>query len=143
VVDIYARFLFEKELFERRAQAELSADELCAMMRQAQQTAYGDGVDPRYLHPYLWAWKPHYYRPGLSFYNFPYTFGLLFGLGLYTIYKERGPAFVPEYEDLLRHSGEAMAADLAARFGMDIRQKAFWASSLKIIEKRIEQYVAL
>jgi len=143
VVDIYSRFLFEREVFERRARAELSADELCELMLDAQRAAYGDGLDANYLNPYMWTWKPHYYRTGLSFYNFPYTFGLLFGLGLYAIYQERGAAFVPEYEDLLRSSGEATAADLAARFGIDIRQCAFWESSLKIIEARIEQYRAL
>ncbi len=143
VVDIYSRFLFEREVFERRARAELSADELCELMLNAQRAAYGDGLDTNYLHPYMWTWKPHYYRPGLSFYNFPYTFGLLFGLGLYAIYQQRGAAFVPEYEDLLRSSGGATAADLASRFGIDIRQGAFWESSLKIIEARIEQYRAL
>jgi pepF/M3 family oligoendopeptidase len=143
VVDIYSRFLFEREVFERRARAELSADDFCTLMVNAQRAAYGDGLDPRHLHPYMWTWKPHYYRPGLSFYNFPYTFGLLFGLGLYAIYQERGPSFVPEYEDLLRSSGSATAADLAARFSIDIRKKAFWESSLRIIEARIEQYRAL
>jgi oligoendopeptidase F len=143
VVDIYSRFLFEREVFERRARAELSADELCELMLDAQRAAYGDGLDTNCLHAYMWTWKPHYYRPGLSFYNFPYTFGLLFGLGLYAIYQERGAAFVPEYEDLLRSSGGATAADLASRFGIDIRQRAFWESSLKIIEARIKQYRAL
>jgi len=143
VVDIYSRYLFEKEVFERRAHAELAADELCEMMLSAQRAAYGDGLDPRYLHPYMWAWKPHYYRPGLSFYNFPYTFGLLFGLGLYAIYRQRGPVFVPEYEDLLRHSGEGKVAELAARFGIHIRERAFWESSLKVVEERIGRYLEL
>jgi oligoendopeptidase F len=140
VVDIYSRYLFEKEVFERRAQAELSADELCEMMLRAQRATYGDGLDPRHLHPYMWAWKPHYYDALRSFYNFPYTFGLLFGLGLYAVYRERGPAFVPEYEELLRSSGEDTAAGLAARFGIDIRRRGFWESSLKVIEERIQQY---
>lgn len=143
VVDIYSRYLFEKEVFERRTRAELSADELCDIMLTAQRAAYGDGLDSRHLHPYMWAWKPHYYRAGLSFYNFPYTFGLLFGLGLYTIYQQRGAAFVPEYEELLRNSGEGPVADLASRFGIQIGDRAFWESSLKLIEKRIEQYLTL
>jgi oligoendopeptidase F len=143
VVDIYSRYLFETEVFEQRAQAELSADELCEMMRNAQRAAYGDGLDERTLHPYMWVWKPHYYSPGLSFYNFPYTFGLLFGLGLHAIYRERGAAFVPELEALLRSSGEGTAADLAAHFGIDIRRRAFWESSLKLIKEWIEQYRAL
>ena len=143
IVDIYSRYLFEKEVFERRAQAELSADDFCDIMLRSQQETFGDGLDPRYRNPYMWAWKPHYYSAGLSFYNFPYAFGMLFGLGLYAVYQERGKAFLPEYDALLRSTGEGTAADLAARFGLDIRQQAFWESSLKVIEKRIERYLVL
>ena len=42
--------------------------------------------------------------------------------------------------DLLSSTGEANAADLAARFGIDIRKKAFWQDSLKVIEARVERY---
>ncbi len=90
IVDITSRYLFEKEVFERREKAELSADELCEIMLQCQKETYGDGLDERYLHKYMWTWKPHYYRAGLSFYNFPYAFGLLFATGLYAIYKREG-----------------------------------------------------
>lgn len=143
VVDIYSRYLFEKEVFGRRAHAELSADDFCEIMLHAQRATYGDGLDSRYLNPYMWAWKPHYYSPSLSFYNFPYAFGLLFGLGLYAIYQERGRAFLPDYEGLLRSTGEGAAADLAARFGIDIRRRAFWESSMSVIRERIERYLAL
>jgi pepF/M3 family oligoendopeptidase len=143
VVDIYSRYLFEKEVFERRVDAELSADEFCDIMLRAQQATYGDGLDPRYLNPYMWAWKSHYYSLGLSFYNFPYAFGLLFGLGLYAIYRERGAAFLPDYESLLRSTGEGTAADLAARFGIDIRGRAFWESSLDVIRRHIDRYLEL
>jgi oligoendopeptidase F len=143
VVDIYSRYLFEKEVFERRAAAELSPDDFCDIMTRAQQATYADGLDQRYLHPYMWAWKPHYYRPTLSFYNFPYTFGLLFGLGLYAVYQDRGNAFLPEYDELLRSTGEGTASDLAARFGIDIRQRAFWENSLAIVEQRIDRYLEL
>ena len=143
VVDIYSRYLFESELFERRAQAELSADDLCEMMERAQKAAYGDGLDENCLQKYMWTWKPHYYSAELSFYNFPYTFGLLFGTGLYAIYQQRGAAFVPEYEQLLASTGMASAADLAARFGIDIRTPDFWRSSLGIIGQRVERYVSL
>jgi pepF/M3 family oligoendopeptidase len=143
IVDISSRYLFEKEVFERRAQAELSADDFCNIMTRAQQATYGDGLDGRYLHPYMWAWKPHYYRPLLSFYNYPYAFGLLFGLGLYAVYQERGDAFLSEYDALLASTGEGTAADLAARFGLDIRQPAFWQDSLRVIERRVGRYLEL
>jgi len=143
IVDIYSRFLFEKEVFERREKAELSADEFCEIMERAQKATYGDGLDERYLQKFMWTWKPHYYEPRLSFYNFPYAFGLLFGLGLYAIYQQRGSAFIPEYKNLLASTGEASAADLAARFGIDIRKKKFWKDSLTIIGRQIDRYCEL
>lgn len=141
IVDIYSRYLFESEVFERRARAELSADELCDIMAWSQKEAYGSGLDDRYLQPYMWTWKPHYYSTDLSFYNFPYAFGLLFGLGLYAIYQQRGRAFVPDYQNLLSTTGEDTAANLAERFGIDLRSKEFWTNSLKVIERRIDRYV--
>jgi len=143
IVDISSRFLFEREVFERRAEAELSADDFCAIMTRAQKATYGDALDERTLHPYMWAWKPHYYRAELQFYNFPYAFGLLFGLGLYAVYKQRGAAFVPDYENLLASTGLDSPANLAARFGIDLRDRKFWEDSLKVIERRIERYCQL
>ena len=142
-VDIYSRYLFEREVFERRATAELSADEFCELMLWAHEETYGNGLDPDHRHPYMWAWKPHYYRAELSFYNFPYAFGLLFGLGLYHVYQEQGSAFLADYDQLLRDSGAGRAAELAGSFGIDIRQRAFWQGSLDLIEERIEHYLAL
>jgi pepF/M3 family oligoendopeptidase len=143
IVDIASRFLFEREVFERRAQAELSAAELCDLMLRCQRETYGDGLDPAVLHPYMWAWKPHYYRTDLSFYNFPYAFGLLFGTGLYALFQQRGPAFVDDYNALLASTGQAAPAELAARFGIDLRAPRFWEDSLRVIEQRIERYLAL
>ncbi len=143
VVDIYSRYLFEKEVFERRAEAELSADDFNEIMERAQKSAYGDGLDERYLQKFMWTWKPHYYSSGLSFYNFPYAFGLLFATGLYAIYRKRGAVFVEDYKNLLASTGEASAADLAKRFGINIRTKKFWEDSLAIIGKRIERYCEL
>lgn len=140
IVDIYSRYLFEKEVFERRAKSDLSAEEFCDTMERAQLATYGDGLDERYLQKYMWTWKPHYYSANLSFYNFPYAFGLMFGTGLYTIYQERGESFIPEYIDLLSSTGLGSAAELAQRFGIDIRQKSFWEGSLKVVEQRVKRY---
>lgn len=143
IVDISSRFLFEREVFERRKCAELSADELSEIMLRCQKETYGDGLDERYLHKYMWTWKPHYYYADLPFYNFPYAFGLLFAMGLYAIYRQRGQAFVPEYESLLADTGEATPAELAARFGINIGEKAFWKGSLDLIAQRVERFVSL
>jgi oligoendopeptidase F len=50
---------------------------------------------------------------------------------------------VPEYEELLASTGKANAADLALRFGIDIRRPEFWQGSLNLIGQRIDQYLAL
>ncbi len=143
IVDIYSRYLFESEVFEKRAEAELSADDFCEIMLRCQEETYADGLDERYRHPYMWAWKPHYYSPSRSFYNFPYAFGQLFGLGLFALYQERGEDFIPDYESLLRNTGMGNAADLAARFDIDLRSPAFWKSSMEVIEGRVERYIEL
>jgi oligoendopeptidase F len=143
VVDIYSRYLFEKEVFERREQSELSADDFNDIMERAQKESYGDGLDERYLQKFMWTWKPHYYSAGLSFYNYPYAFGLLFATGLYAIYKQRGAEFVADYKNLLASTGEETAAKLAKRFGIDITRRKFWDDSLAIIGERVDRYCAL
>ena len=143
IVDIYSRFLFEKELLERRAQAELSTDEINEIMERAQKETYGDGLDERYLQKFMWTWKPHYYSAGFPYYNFPYAFGLLFGTGLYAIYQQRGADFVPDYMNLLATTGEDTAAKLAKRFGIDITKRKFWDDSIAIIGKRVDRYAEL
>jgi pepF/M3 family oligoendopeptidase len=142
VVDICSRYLFENRVFEERKKRELSPKEFCALMRQAQLDTYGDGLDSELLHPYMWAAKGHYYTT-YSFYNYPYTFGRLFGLGLYARYEADPAGFKAGYDELLSWTGMADAAALAERFGIDIRSKAFWASSLALIGQDIDQFEGL
>jgi oligoendopeptidase F len=143
VVDIHSRFLFESRVLERRARRELSVNELNALMLEAQDETYGDGLDPGARHPYMWAMKPHYYSTGRSFYNWPYTFGLLFGLGLYARYREDADRFRDGYDDLLSSTGLHGAADLASRFGIDVRAAGFWRASLDVIREEIGQFEKL
>ena len=53
IVDIYSRFLFESKVFESRAGESISASRLKNMMIESQKEAYGDALDPNYLHPYI------------------------------------------------------------------------------------------
>ncbi len=143
VVDIHSRFLFEQGLFARRTQRELSVDELKALMLEGQRATYGDGMDVSTFHPYMWAVKGHYYSTGRSYYNWPYTFGLLFGLGLYARYHEEPDRFRAGYDDLLSSTGLDDAAGLARRFGIDIRSTNFWHASLDVIREQIVAFEAL
>jgi oligoendopeptidase F len=143
VVDITSRFLFEQRVFEQRRQRELSVDELNALMLEAQRETYGDGLDENALHPYMWAMKPHYYSSDRSFYNYPYMFGLLFGLGLYARYTQEPEKFKQGYDALLSSTGLADAATLAGQFGIDIRAVDFWRSSFDILRENIARFEEL
>ncbi len=143
VVDISSRYRFERNIFDKRIERELSPHEFKDLMLEAQQETYGDGLDSETLHPYMWAVKGHYYSAGRSFYNYPYMFGLLFGLGLYAHYKEDAEAFKRGYDDLLSSTGMEDASSLASRFGIDIRDPAFWRSSLDIIRADIDRFEVL
>jgi oligoendopeptidase F len=141
VVDISSRFLFEQNVYDLRSRRELAPRELSEFMLQAQRDTYGDGLDESQLHPYMWAAKPHYY--GSSFYNFPYMFGLLFGLGLYAEYQRQPDGFHARYDALLSRTGLADAATLASEFGIDIRTPDFWRASLAQIEADVEAFEKL
>ena len=139
VVDILSRFLFESEVIERRKDHTMLPDELKEIMLDAQEQTYGDGLDENALHPYMWACKTHYYSASLHFYNFPYAFGLLFGLGVYERYLEKGEAFLPEYDALLAATGLGDVKDVAARVGIDVTDVNFWRKSLSVVEKMIDE----
>jgi oligoendopeptidase F len=143
VVDILSRFDFERALFAARRERELAASELCRLMLEAQAGTYGDGIDAQARHPYMWAVKGHYYSPGLSFYNFPYLFGLLFGLGLYATYLREPKTFPGRYDALLASTGLASAPELAAEFGIDLRSDAFWRASLDVIRADIDRFAEM
>jgi pepF/M3 family oligoendopeptidase len=143
VVDIMSRFLFEQRVFAKRDQRELSVDELNNLMLEAQLETYGDGLDASLLHPYMWAVKGHYYSTGRSFYNYPYMFGLLFGLGLYTRYQQDPESFKRGYDELLSSTGLADAATLAARFNIDLHSEAFWNASLDIVRADVAMFAEL
>ena len=143
IVDIYSRFLFEKSVFEARKESALSVEQIKTLMLEAQRESYGDGLDPEYLHPYMWAWKPHYYDADYNYYNFPYAFGLLFAKGLYAEYMKKGEDFTSEYEKLLSITGKKKIADVTKEVGIDIHNKEFWKNSLKTIEEDIEKFIEL
>ncbi len=138
VVDIRSRLLFEQEVFARRQRRTLGASELDELMVECQIAAYGDGLDDATPHPHMWILKPHYY--GSHFYNWPYTYGLLFGLGLFAKYREDPDRFRDGYDDLLSRAGMNTAEELGAAFGLDVTDEAFWHASLAVVADRIAQY---
>jgi pepF/M3 family oligoendopeptidase len=141
VVDIHSRFLFEAEVFARRQRRTLGVNELNEIMLQSQIDAYGDGLDQSTAHPHMWVLKGHYY--GSHFYNWPYTYGLLFGLGLFAQYHADPDRFRAGYDDLLSRAGMATAEELGAAFGIDVTSESFWTASLDVLRARMAEYSKL
>ncbi len=143
IVDILSRFIFESTVFEERLKGPLSVERLKTIMTDAQKEAYGSALDKDALHPYMWINKPHYYSAGLSFYNFPYAFGLLFAKGIYAQYAAKGSSFVPSVNALLQKTGQMSVEDVALEIGIDVKDKAFWHESLNVIEAEIDLFLEL
>jgi pepF/M3 family oligoendopeptidase len=136
-VDILCRFLFEQEVFHKRAKEELTADAFCRLMVSCQRRTYGE---LSVYHPYMWAVKSHYYSSDFSFYNYPYAFGQLFGLGLYAIYEKHPEDFEDTYVSLLSKTGSMSAMDVAASVGIDIRDPAFWQQGMDVIGSFVDRF---
>lgn len=125
VFDTHARFLVEQQIFAIRAERELSATELFELTRDAWLTVCGDAVDPDTVASHRWT-KPHFFISDIAYYNYPYAFGLLFALGLLAV-RDREPAgFYERLDALLADSGMRTANELAAGFGIDLHNPAFW-----------------
>ena len=143
VVDIYSRFQFESAVFEARKTHTPSVEELRALMLAAQEEAYGDGLARDTRHPDMWINKSHYYSVGLHFYNFPYAFGLLFGLGVFQKYQREGVSFLPKYDALLAGCGSDTVANVAASVGIDVRSVSYWESALAVLRAEIDEFETL
>lgn len=143
IVDIYSRYLFESAVFEQSQSKFLMAQDLKEIMLDAQREAYGDGLDENALHPYMWVCKSHYYRSGLSFYNFPYAFGNLFAVGLYDMFLKEGESFVAKYKAMLKATPVCTIEEAGRMVGVDLTDKTFWENSLALIAKDIEAFCAL
>ena len=141
IVDIYSRFLFEDEVIRRRKSTFLFAKDLEEIMINAQKESYGDGLDPELMHPYMWVCKSHYYRAGLSYYNFPYAFGGLFSRGLYAKYLEDKEGFLPKYRALLEATTVDTVENVAGIAGIDLTNPDFWKTSLQTIADQIDMFI--
>jgi oligoendopeptidase F len=135
LLNIPMRFQFEKTVYEERARGELPVSRLRELMKEAQLRCYTDTLFEDELDPWFWASKLHFYITGLSFYNFPYTFGYLFSLGIFARARQEGPSFLPRYEELLRATGSASAEQVAERaLGIDLTTPEFWNASIDLIQ---------
>ena len=140
LMDIHARFLFERAFYDRRGQGLLSVEELNDLMLEAQRTSFRGALGE--YHPEFWASKLHFYITSPPFYNFPYTFGYLFSAGVYAEGKRRGASFAARYVDLLRDTGSMTVEELAQKhLGADLTQPDFWRSATAVALEDLPEFL--
>lgn len=145
LLDIPTRLAFERAFYAERAAGEVSVARLCALMHEAQRAVFGDALDPEGTHPWFWAEKLHFFIAGRRFYNFPYTFGYLFGQGVLARSRAEGvAAFHPTYVELLRRTGSGTVEQVAGDvLGVDLHQQSFWRDALRGAEADLKAFEAL
>lgn len=142
LMNIHARFLFESRFYEERKQGYVSAERLNELMVDAQKEAYGDALDE--YHPTFWASKLHFYITDVPFYNFPYTFGYLFSLGIYAKALNEPAGFEEKYIALLQDTGSMNVESLAKKhLGVDITTRGFWQEAVSTCMQDVEEFMRL
>ncbi|WP_088840377.1 M3 family oligoendopeptidase [Listeria sp. ILCC797] len=141
-MNIHARFLFETRFYEARKAGILSVDALNRLMEEAQREAYLDALDE--YHPQFWASKLHFYISEVPFYNFPYTFGYLFSLGIYNKAIQEGESYEDKYIALLKDTGAMTTEELAKKhLGVDLTKPDFWESAVQITVNDVSEFLKL
>ena len=140
--DIYATVLRQAYfvLFEQRAHDMIAhgatAEDLAAAYQANLREQFGKAVPVPALFRWEWLTIPHLF--GSPFYCYAYSFGNLLVLALYHLYKQQGPAFVPQYLALLAAGGSQSPDSILAHMGVDMRDKAFWQSGFNTIKGMVE-----
>lgn len=141
-LNIHARFLFEDAFYKERAKGIVSEKRLNELMVQAQKVAYGDSLAS--YHPHFWCSKLHFFIDSVPFYNFPYTFGYLFSIGIYAEYLKQPEGFEEKYIALLRDTGSMKVESLAKKhLGVDLTKEDFWATGIQLIVQDVEEFIRL
>ncbi len=144
LLDIPVRYHFEKKLYEERARGELSVGQLKELMAETQREILGDTLERGGEDPFFWASKLHFYITGVTFYNFPYTFGFLLSRGLFAAFQREGADFLPRYEAFLRLTGSDSAEAIARRtLDCDLGDPAFWTDAINTLNGPLDQLETL
>ncbi|MFE8703248.1 M3 family oligoendopeptidase [Cytobacillus sp. FJAT-54145] len=142
LMNIHARFLFETRFYEERKNGLVSTDRLNELMEEAQKEAYGNALEE--YHPQFWGSKLHFYITGVPFYNFPYTFGYLFSLGIYAQALEEGKGYEEKYIALLKDTASMTVEELALKhLNVDLTKPEFWQKAVQLCVDDVEEFLSL
>jgi oligoendopeptidase F len=132
---------FETRYHAARAQGELSPAQIGGLWLEVMGESLGPAIrlNPGYEH--YWAYVSHFVHA--PFYVYAYAFGDLLVRGLMEKRREDPKAFAPLYEELLAAGGTKTYVEALAPFGLNPREKAFWAAGMKQLERLVDEFEAL
>jgi oligoendopeptidase F len=141
-MNIHARFVFETRFYEERKKGIVSVNRLNELMVEAQKETYCEALEE--YDSTFWASKLHFHITGTPFYNFPYTFGYLFSLGIYAHAQKSSESFEENYIALLRDTGRMKVEDLAWKhLRVDLTKPDFWEDAIALCVKDVEEFISL
>jgi oligoendopeptidase F len=132
---------FETRFHDARRNGELSVDHIGGLWLEVMGESLGPAVKLNPGYEYYWAYISHFVHA--PFYVYAYTFGNLLVEGLMAARAEHPQGFAPLYEDLLAAGGTRTYVEALKPFGLDPREKAFWAAGCKQLEKLVDEFEAL
>ena len=140
-MNIRSRFLFETAFYTERQDGFVSESRLNELMIKAQEEAFGGAIND--LHPHFWASKLHFFIDDVPFYNFPYTFGYMFSLGIYAEYLKAPEGFEERYIALLKDTGRMTTEELAMKhLGADLTKPDFWQAAIDLAATDVKEFLA-
>ncbi|HBA1486572.1 TPA: M3 family oligoendopeptidase [Enterococcus faecalis] len=141
-MNIHARFIFENNFYQARQKGLVAEEDITELMLAAQKESYKDSLGS--YHPHFWASKLHFFIDDVPFYNFPYTFGYLFSMGIYAYANQQGSSFEDQYIALLRDTASMTSEELAKKhLNVDLTKPDFWQAGIDQVLKDVEQFMTL
>ncbi len=132
---------FETRFHAQRQYGELSTDEIGAIWMETMSESLGPAIRLNPGYESWWAYVSHFVHA--PFYVYAYAFGDLLVRALMEKRREDPVAFAPLYEALLAAGGTKTYVEALAPFGLNPREKAFWAAGMKQLERLVDEFEAL
>ena len=132
---------FESRFHAERLQGELDPERIGALWLEIMAESLGPAVTLNAGYETYWAYVSHFVHA--PFYVYAYAFGDLLVSALMEKRRADPAGFAPRYEALLAAGGSKTYVEALAPFGMDPRQKAFWAEGCARLERLVDEFEAL
>ena len=138
LMSIRGAFLFENAFYHYRKDSPFNVQQVEELSLRCQEKAYGGSLSG--YEPYVWIKYVQFYQATIPFYNYPYSFGFLFSIGLLELAKKHNN-FNRKFQGLLSETGTLPLEQLVKRhFQIDLTQPEFWQLAVRNVVRDIEQY---